>query len=82
MPLFRYYVSARPSDPSPPDWKLFFHEAESLEAAIRDLVACDQLPPNWESMWIHVLVWVDQEGKQRGFESLPLAKFRSSDLNA
>jgi len=33
-------------------------------------------------MWIHVLVWVDQEGKQRGFESLPLAKFRSSDLNA
>jgi len=81
MPLFRYYISARPSDPSPPDWKLFFHEADSIEDAVQDLAARNQLPPNWESMWIHVLVWVDQEGKQRGFESMPLATFKSPERN-
>jgi hypothetical protein len=28
-------------------------------------------------MWIHFLVWVDQEGKQRGFESVSLANFEA-----
>jgi hypothetical protein len=75
MPLFKYYISRRPSDPSPADWKLFCHEADSIESAVQGLIADNRLPPNWESMWIHFLVWVDQEGKQRGFESMPLANF-------
>jgi hypothetical protein len=81
MPLYRYYVSASPSDPSPTDWKLFCHEAESVEVAVKQLIQGNQLPPNWQSMWIHFLVWVDQEGKQRGFESMPLARFVTSDRN-
>jgi hypothetical protein len=75
MPLYRYYISARPSDPSPADGKLSSHEAESAEATVHHLIATDQLPPNWQSLWIHFLVWVDQEGQQRGFESMPLARF-------
>src|SRR5256885_12193444 len=31
--LFR--SSARPSDPSPAEWKLFSHEADSMEAAVQ-----------------------------------------------
>ena len=79
MPLHNYYISLRPSDPSPADWKLSCHEADSIEALVAHLVESNQLPPNWRSMWIHFLVWVDQEGKQRGFESMPLARFVSPE---
>jgi hypothetical protein len=79
MPLYRYYVSRRPSDPSPAEWKLFCHEADSIESAIQQLIQTNQLPLKWQSMWIHVLVWVDQEGKQRGFESMPLARFVATE---
>lgn len=75
MPLYRYYISASPSDPSPAEWQLFFHEAVSTDDAVQGLLRQGKLPPNWETMWIHFLVWVDQEGRQRGFESMPLAKF-------
>jgi hypothetical protein len=82
MPLYRYYISERASDPSPADWKLFCHEADSMDAVVRHMLDSGQLPPNWRSMWIHFLVWVDQEGKQRGFESLPLEKFADKDRSA
>lgn len=75
MPLYRYYFSARPGDPSPLDNQLQSVEAESTAGAVEELIREGQLPPNWQSMWIHFLVWVDQEGKQRGFESMPLSKF-------
>lgn len=78
MPLYQYYVSPLPSDPSPADWQLFCHEADSIDGAVQELIERGQLPPNWQSMWIHFLVWVDQEGKQRGFESMPLRKFAAS----
>ena len=78
MPLYRYYISASPSEPSPAEGQLFCHEADSIEEAVRELIGKNQLPLNWESMWIHFLIWVDQEGKQRGFESMPLAKFVNS----
>jgi hypothetical protein len=80
MPLYNYYVSERPSDPSPSNWQLFCHEADSIDAVVHELIHEGRLPPNWQSMWIHFLVWVDQEGKQRGFESMPLAKFVRPDL--
>jgi hypothetical protein len=78
MPLYKYYVSERPSDPSPAEWKFFCQESDSIDAAIKELIHRGQLPPNWQSSWIHFLVWVDQEGKQRGFESMPLARFEST----
>jgi len=78
MPLYRYYLSASPSDSSPAEGQLLCHEADSVDEAVTQLIRQKQLPPNWESMWIHFLVWVDQEGKQRGFESMPLRKFVDS----
>jgi hypothetical protein len=75
MPLYRYYVSASPGDPSPADGGLTSIEAESPAAAVAILRDQGRLPANWESLWIHFLVWVDQEGQQRGFESLSLRSF-------
>ncbi len=75
MPLYRYYVSASPGDPSPADSGLSSIEADSPPDAIAILRDQGRLPANWESLWIHFLVWVDQEGQQRGFESMPLSSF-------
>lgn len=75
MPLYKYYISLLPSDPSPEGGKLFFHEAGSQTAAIEELIQRGQLPLHWQSMWIHFLVWEDPKNGQRGFESLPLSKF-------
>ena len=75
MPLYRYYVSASPGDPSPADSGLASIEAESPADVVAILRDQGRLPENWESLWIHFLVWVDQEGQQRGFESLPLNSF-------
>jgi hypothetical protein len=75
MPLYRYYVSASPSDPSPADRGLSSIEADSPASAVEKLRDNGRLPENWESLWIHILVWVDQEGQQRGFESMPLRSF-------
>jgi hypothetical protein len=75
MPLYRYYVSASPGDPSPADGGLLSVEADSPASAVAKLRDEGQLPDNWESLWIHILVWVDQEGQQRGFESISLRSF-------
>ena len=75
MPLYRYYISASPGDPSPADSGLSAIEADSPADAVALLREEDRLPANWKSLWIHFLVWVDQEGQQRGFESMPLSKF-------
>lgn len=75
MPLYQYYISLRPSDPSPDDGKLLSREAKSNSAAVEDLIRQGLLPPNWQSMWIHFLVWEDPKNGQRGFESLPLSGF-------
>jgi len=75
MPLYRYYVSASPGDPSPADSGLSSIEANSPADAVALLRSEDRLPTNWKSLWIHFLIWVDQEGQQRGFESIPLGRF-------
>ena len=75
MPSYRYYVSASPGDPSPANGGLSSIEADSPASAIAKLREEGRLPEQWESLWIHILVWVDQEGQQRGFESLPLSRF-------
>jgi hypothetical protein len=75
MPLYRYYVSASPGDPSPADSGLLSIEADSPADAVALLRNENRLPTNWKSLWIHFLIWVDQEGQQRGFESIPLSRF-------
>jgi hypothetical protein len=75
MPLYRYYISASPGDPSPTDSGLSSIEADAPADAIAILRDESRLPANWKSLWIHFLVWVDQEGQQRGFESIRLSTF-------
>ncbi|MBW8883567.1 MAG: hypothetical protein JF612_02065 [Planctomycetia bacterium] len=50
-------------------------EAASPADAVAILRDRGGLPPQWESLWIHFLVWIDQEGQQRGFESMRLSSF-------
>ena len=75
MPHYRYYFSTNPSDASPAESGLSRIEADSPADAIAALRREGRLPPNWPTLWVHFLVWVDQEGQQRGFESIPLSKF-------
>jgi len=79
MPLYRYYFSASPGDPSPTGNGLASIDADSPADAIEKLRREGHLPPNWQSLWVHFLVWVDQEGQHRGFESIPLSQFASGD---
>lgn len=79
MPLYRYYLSASPGDPSPATSGLSSLEADSPADVVAKLRAGGSLPENWQSLWIHVLVWTDQEGQQRGFESLSLSRFFSTE---
>ena len=79
MPLYRYYISGSPGDPSPPGNSLRSIEAASTAEAVAKLQRGGLLPEDWQALWIHFLVWVDQEGQQRGFESMPLGKFNASD---
>lgn len=78
MPIYRYYISASPGDPSPADSGLSAIEADSPNDAVALLRDEGRLPANWKSLWIHFLVWVDQEGQQRGFESVRLSTFADS----
>ena len=79
MPLYRYYVSASPGDPSPADGGLSSIEADSPADALAILREEGRLPASEESLWIHFLVWIDQEGQQRGFESIPLSRLADSE---
>ena len=79
MPLYRYYVSASPGDPSPADGGLSSIEADSPANAVAILRREGRLPANAESLWIHFLIWIDQEGQQRGFESILLSSFAGDD---
>jgi hypothetical protein len=79
MPLYRYYFSTNPGDLSPADDSLFSIEADSPAHAIASLRREGRLPANWQSQWVHFLVWVDQESQQRGFESIPLSKIATDE---
>ena len=74
MPLYRYYISASPGDPSPTDGGLSSIDTDSAADVVEMLRREGRLPENWKSLWIHFLVWTDQEGQQRGFESIQLEK--------
>jgi len=75
MPLYQYYFSANPGDPSPPSDGLLSIEAANRASALEILRKDGRLPDGWRALWIHFLVWVDQEGQQRGFESIELSQY-------
>jgi hypothetical protein len=79
MPLYRYYLSSAPGQASPLTSGLLCVEAASPSDAIARLYAQDLLPADWQSLWIHFLVWIDQEGQHRGFESIELRSFQPPD---
>jgi hypothetical protein len=79
MPLYRFYLSASPGDPSPADSGLSSIDASSPADVVEMLRRDGRLPAEWQSLWIHFLVWTDQEGQQRGFESIPLRTLIADD---
>ena len=79
MPLYRYYFSASPGDPSPAEHGLSSIDADNPADVVAKLLSENRLPTNRQSLWIHILIWVDQEGHQRGFESIPLSRFAPRD---
>jgi hypothetical protein len=81
MPLYRFYLSATPGEPSPADSGLSSIEASSPADAVEMLRREGRLPAEWQSLWIHFLVWIDQEGQQRGFESIPLWTLVAEDCD-
>jgi len=80
MPLYSYYLSASPGDPSPASDGLLSVAADSPGGALKKLRDEGRLPEGWEGLWIHFLVWIDQEGQQRGFESIALSKYATIEI--
>jgi hypothetical protein len=75
MPVYHYFLSANPTDPAPNGAALSSIEADTPAAALALLHHEGRLPANWRLLWAHFLIWVDQEGKQRGFESIQLSQW-------
>ena len=73
MTPYRYFLSARITDPAPPVSELAVIEAESPQAAIAQLRQQGLLPAGWETQWIHFLEWTSKNGTKHGFYSLRLA---------
>ena len=70
MATLMYYFSRGPSACAPPSSELLSIDAESSLAAVYKLKDEGKLPPEWQSLWAHVLIWSSQDGKHRGFESI------------
>jgi hypothetical protein len=73
MATLMYYFSRDASTCAPPSSELSSIDAESSLAAVYKLKDEGNLPPDWQSLWAHILVWSSQDGKHRGFESIRLA---------
>jgi hypothetical protein len=73
MTPYRYFLSSRITDPSPPIDELLSVEAESPAAAATQLLQRGLLPEGWESQWIHFLEWTSKNGTKHGFYSLRLS---------
>jgi hypothetical protein len=72
MTTWRYYLSEEPNCPSPPSIELSTVQGASPAHAVRRLLREGQLPPDYERLWAHFLVWTSPDGMQRGFESIQL----------
>jgi hypothetical protein len=50
----------------------------SPTAAVAQLAKLGLLPADWESQWIHFLVWSSEDGSNCGFQSLRLSEVLNS----
>lgn len=73
MATLMYFFSADPTTPPPPSSELNSIDADSSLDALCKLKDEGRLPPDWQSLWAHVLVWTADNGKHRGFESIRLS---------
>jgi hypothetical protein len=78
MATYMYYLGHDPTTLSPPSNELSSIDAESPAAAVSKLRSEGRLPQDWQSLWVHVLVWTSDDGEQRGFESMRLANVAHS----
>jgi hypothetical protein len=67
---FRYFLSPSSQASSPRIDELLSIEADSRESAIQLISDKDEAPPQWPSVWLHLLLWSDEE--QGCFESMRL----------
>jgi hypothetical protein len=73
MATLMYFFSTDPCASAPPSCELMSIDADSSLDAIHKLKDDGRLPPNWQSLWAHVLVWTIDDGRHCGFESIRLA---------
>jgi hypothetical protein len=73
MPLYRYYVSARVIDPSPPPESMDTIDAESPRQAAEKIVRQGRVVFGPAAQWIHVVTDLDDGGRPRGFQSIAVA---------
>jgi hypothetical protein len=69
-----YYLSREPSACSPPSNELLRIDADTPAAVVGKLLESGTLPPDWQSMWAHVLVWTSEDGLNRGFATMRLSE--------
>ncbi len=70
MAQIRYFYSQSPHTPSPSVEKLLCIEADSSESAIKLISDKGEAPPEWPTVWAHLLLRNDD--KQCVFESMRL----------
>jgi len=73
MATLMYFFSVNPCAKAPASSELMSIDADSSLDAICRLKDEGRLPPDWQSLWAHVLVWTADNGRHRGFESIRLA---------
>src|SRR4051812_46602321 len=69
MKEFRYCFSPQPSAPFVPTSELSVVIADSLSDAIELVKSNGYLKNGRAGQWLHVLVWIGDDGKDRGFAS-------------
>jgi hypothetical protein len=72
MADFKYYFSRDPITPSATNAELLSIEADSPADAIEQIRKRNTAPTDWASLWVHLLVWSSNDGKQHGFQSTRL----------
>jgi len=78
MPLFRYYVSARVTDPAPPLETMETINADSPVQAASKLLQQGRIARGATAQWIHVVTDLDDRGQPRGFQSIAVAAVQAT----
>jgi hypothetical protein len=70
MPKLRFFLSSDPTAPAPPTNELFETDADTPDGVAKQL----RRMGNWQSVWLHVLVWSSGDGAPRGFETMQIER--------